>query len=86
MRIIVDFADPTNDLEVLGLAQGNEPAAALGPRGPIIWRLFSAAVRLLFLVQQTSDVAQQALERELRFIDERIREYRRTSVPQRKRP
>ncbi len=78
MRIIVDFADPVNDLEVLGLPDGVEPGAALGPRGAPIWRLFSAATRTLFLVQQTSQVAREALEKEFKFIDERIREFRRS--------
>ena len=75
MRIIVDFSDPNNDLEVIGLEQG-DPADALGPRGKPIWRLFSAAVRTLFLIQQQSPAARDALQRELKFIGERIREVR----------
>ena len=77
MRIIVDFADPVNDMEVEGLPEGAEPGQQLGPHGAIIWRMFSAIVRTLFLARQTSDVAAQALGREFSFIEERIREYRR---------
>lgn len=79
MRIIVDFADPENDLEVVGLPADTEPGQMLGPRGTIIWRLFSAVARTLFLARQTSEVAAQALNREWTFIEERIREYRKAS-------
>ena len=77
MRIIVDFADPVNDMEVEGLPAGGEPGQMLGPHGAVIWRMFSAIVRTLFLARQTSDVAAQALSREFCFIEERIREYRK---------
>lgn len=77
MRVIIDFDDPVNDLECVGLAAGEEPASKFGKHGTIIWRLFSAAVRALFLAQQTSDVAQHALSREWSFMEERIREYRK---------
>lgn len=86
MRVVVDFEDPVNDLDVFGLAEGAEPGAALGRSGPPAWRLFSSAVRVLFLVRQDSPVARQALERELTFIEERLRELRggspRPSRPQ----
>ena len=77
MRVIIDFEDPVNDLEVLGLPAGADPAAQFGPQGAIIWRVFSAAVRTLFLARQTSAVAAEALGREWSFIEERIREYRK---------
>lgn len=82
MRIVIDFTDPVNDLDFIGLPEGQEPASKFGKHGAIIWRLFSAAVRSLFLAQQTSDVAQQALNREWNFIEERIREYRKATNPQ----
>ncbi len=77
MRIIIDFADPVNDMEIEGLPAGSEPGQMLGPHGPIIWRMFSAIVRTLFLARQTSEVAAQALSRDFSFIEERIREYRK---------
>ncbi|GIV97671.1 MAG: hypothetical protein KatS3mg057_2328 [Herpetosiphonaceae bacterium] len=74
MRIIVDFGDPNNDLEVRGLQPGETPEGVLGPRGKPAWRLFGAAARLLFLVQQNIPAAADARDRELRFIQERLRE------------
>ncbi len=79
MRVIIDFDDPVNDLQLVGIAEGDDPARQFGKHGTIIWRLFSAAVRVLFLARQTSDVAHQALSREWLFIEERIREYRKAS-------
>ena len=81
MRIVVDFDDPNNDLDVFGLPDGVEPGEVLGRDGTPAWRLFSAATRLLFLAKQDSDVAQQALERELAFIEQRIREMRPAKAP-----
>ncbi len=78
MRIIVDFADPNNDIEFVGLEAGVEPTKALGPSGEIAWRIFSAAARMLFLVRQRSPAANEALKRELKFIEDRIREQRRS--------
>ena len=76
MRIIVDFDDPVNDLDVLGLPADTDPGDLLGPRGRIVWRMFSAAARTLFLVGQSAQVAQQALQREFDFIEARIAEFR----------
>lgn len=79
MRVIIDFDDPVNDLELVGVAAGSEPGTLFGRNGTIIWRLFSAAVRTLFLARQSSEVATDALNREWTFIEERIREYRRAT-------
>ena len=81
MRIVVDFDDSNNDLDVYGLPEGVEPSEVLGQDGVPAWRLFSAATRLLFLAKQDSDVARQALERELSFIEQRIRELRPAKNP-----
>jgi hypothetical protein len=81
MRIVVDFDDPNNDLDVYGLPEDTEPGSVLGRDGVPVWRLFSAATRLLFLAKQDSDVARQALERELAFIEQRIRELKPNNPP-----
>jgi hypothetical protein len=74
MRIIVDFSDPNNDIELIGLGPSETPEERLGARGKPAWRLFGAAARLLFLVGQSIPAALDARERELRFIQERLRE------------
>ena len=80
MLITVDLANPDNDLEIVGLAPGETVETRLGSRGYMAWRLFGAAARLLFLALQKVDkpdiaaVTQMQLEREARFVRERVDE------------
>ncbi len=92
MLITVDLANPDNDLEIVGLAPGETVETRLGPRGYVAWRLFGAAARLLFLALQKVDkpdiaaVTQMQLEREARFVRERVDELTRAGGTGERRP
>ena len=47
MLITIDLEHPENDVEVLGLAEGETLEVRLGPRGYAAYRIFGAAARLL---------------------------------------
>jgi hypothetical protein len=74
MRIIIDLEDQNHDIEVRGLRPGEQPEERFSGRSLAAWRLFGAAARLLFLIGQTIPAAADARDRELRFIQERLRE------------
>lgn len=82
MLIIVDLAHPDNDVEVVGLAEGETLEVRLGPRGYAAYRLFGAAARMLFLSLQDvrkPDIAaatEMMVERESSFIRQRLDELR----------
>lgn len=83
MLITIDLDHPDNDVEVLGLAEGEALETRLGPRGYAAYRIFGAAARLLFLSLQDlrkPDIAaatEMMLDRESVFIRERLDELRR---------
>ncbi len=85
MRIIVDLSDPNNDVEVVGLRQGETPEMRFGARGFVAYRLFNAAARLLFLLtlpQDKPDIAAamaMQIENESSFIRQRLNELARPS-------
>ena len=80
MRIIVDLSDPDNDVEVVGLGQGETPETRFGARGFVAYRLFNAAARLLFLATLRHDKPDIAaatamqIENESSFIRQRLTE------------
>ena len=84
MLITVDLAHPDNDVEVVGLAEGETLEVRLGPRGYAAYRLFGAAARMLFLSLQDTrkaDIAaatEMMIERESSFIRQRLDELRPT--------
>ncbi|HEY0604910.1 MAG TPA: hypothetical protein VGD58_18465 [Herpetosiphonaceae bacterium] len=83
MLITVDLAHPENDVEVVGLAEGETLELRLGPRGYAAYRIFGAAARLLFLSLQDMrkpDIAaatEMMVDRESTFIRQRLDELRR---------
>ena len=83
MLITVDLAHPENDVEVVGLAEGEMLEVRLGPRGYAAYRIFGAAARLLFLSMQDMrkpDIAaatEMMVDRESTFIRQRLDELRR---------
>lgn len=83
MLITIDLEHPENDIEVLGLAEGQTIELRLGPRGYAAYRIFGAAARLLFLaVQDMSkpDIAaatEMMIDRESGFIRQRLDDLRR---------
>lgn len=83
MLITVDLAHPENDVEVVGLAEGETLELRLGPRGFAAYRIFGAAARLLFLSIQDvrkADIAaatEMMTDRESTFIRQRLDELRR---------
>ncbi|HEX6288112.1 MAG TPA: hypothetical protein VFZ66_02930 [Herpetosiphonaceae bacterium] len=83
MLITVDLSHPENDVEVIGLAEGETLEARLGPRGYAAYRIFGASARLLFLALQDvrkADIAaatEMMLDRESSFIRQRLDELRR---------
>ncbi|MBV9790588.1 MAG: hypothetical protein JOZ51_20515 [Chloroflexi bacterium] len=83
MLITVDLAHPENDVEVVGLAEGETVEVRLGPRGYAAYRIFGAAARLLFLSMQDMrkpDIAaatEMMVDRESTFIRQRLDELRR---------
>ena len=82
MLITVDLEHPDNDVEVVGLAEGETLEVRLGPRGYAAYRLFGAAARMLFLSLQDvrkADIAaatEMMVERESSFIRQRLDELR----------
>src|SRR4028119_2009061 len=82
MLITIDLEHPDNDVEVVGLAEGETLEIRLGARGYAAYRLFGAAARLLFLSMQDMrkpDVAaatEMMIEREGTFIKQRLDELR----------
>ncbi len=82
MLITVDLAHPDNDVEVVGLAEGETLEVRLGARGYAAYRLFGAAARMLFLSLQDmrkADIAaatEMMVERESNFIRQRLDELR----------
>jgi hypothetical protein len=83
MLITVDLAHPENDVELVGLAEGETLEVRLGPRGYAAYRIFGAAARLLFLSIQDMrkpDIAaatEMMIDRESTFIRQRLDELRR---------
>lgn len=83
MLITVDLEHPDNDVEVVGLRDGETLEARLGPKGYAAYRIFGAAARLLFLSLQNMDkpdiaaATEMMLERESTFIRQRLDELRR---------
>ncbi len=83
MMITVDLAHPENDVEVIGLLEGETLEVRLGPRGYAAYRIFGAAARLLFLSIQDlrkADIAaatEMMVDRESTFIRQRLEELRR---------
>lgn len=83
MLITIDLEHPENDVEVLGLAEGETLEVRLGPRGYAAYRSFAAAARLLFLSMQDMskpDVAaatEMMIDKESGFIRQRLDELRR---------
>ena len=83
MLITVDLAHPENDVEVLGLAEGETLELRLRPRGYAAYRIFGAAARLLFLAIQDTrkpDIAaatEMMIDRESAFIRQRLDDLRR---------
>lgn len=83
MLITIDLEHPENDIEVLGLAEGETIEVRLGPRGYAGYRIFGAAARLLFLsVQNMSkpDIAaatEMMIDKESSFIRQRLDDLRR---------
>jgi len=83
MLITIDLDNPENDVELLGLEEGETAEARLGPQGYEAYRVFGAAARLLFLsIQDTSkpDIAaatEMMIEREATFIRQRLDAMRR---------
>jgi hypothetical protein len=85
MLITIDLEHPDNDVEVVGLTEGETLEVRLGERGYAAYRLFGAAARLLFLSMQDmrkADVAaatEMMIEREGTFIRQRLDELRSSS-------
>jgi|GEM_PF-3442547 len=83
MLITIDLQHPENDVEVVGLAEGETVETRFGPRGYAAYRIFGAAARLLFLSLQDmrkADIAaatEMMLEKESSFIRQRLDELRR---------
>ena len=83
MLITIDLEHPENDVEVLGLAEGETLEVRLGPRGYAAYRIFGAAARLLFLSVQDmrkADIAaatEMMIDKESSFIRQRLDELRR---------
>jgi hypothetical protein len=83
MLITIDLEHPENDVEVLGLAEGETLEVRLGPRGYAAYRIFGAAARLLFLSMQDmskADIAaatEMMIDKESSFIRQRLDELRR---------
>ena len=84
MLITIDLEHPDNDVEVVGLAEGETLEVRLGPRGYAAYRLFGAAARMLFLSMQDlrkPDIAaatEMMIEKESSFIRQRLDELRRS--------
>jgi hypothetical protein len=80
MLITVDLEHPQNDVEVVGLAEGERLEVRLGPRGYAAYRIFASAARLLFLALQDvrkPDIAaatEMMVEKESNFIRQRLNE------------
>ncbi len=85
MLITIDLEHPDNDVEVVGLAEGETLELRLGSRGYAAYRLFGAAARMLFLSMQDlrkPDVAaatEMMIEKESGFIRQRLDELRRSA-------
>ncbi len=83
MLITVDLEQPENDVEVVGLAEGETLEQRLGPRGYAAYRIFGAAARLLFLALQDvrkPDIAaatETMIEKESNFIRQWLNEFGR---------
>ncbi len=83
MLITIDLENPDNDVELLGLAEGETAEMRLGPQGYEAYRMFGAAARLLFLSLQDRskpDIAaatDMMIERESAFIRQRLDALRR---------
>jgi hypothetical protein len=83
MLITVDLAHPENDVEVIGLAEGETLEVRLGARGYAAYRIFGAAARMLFLSLQDmrkDDIAaatEMMIDKESSFIRQRLDELRR---------
>ncbi|WP_026370980.1 hypothetical protein [Kallotenue papyrolyticum] len=82
MLITVDLDHPENDLEVVGLREGETLEARFGPRGYAAYRIFAAAARLLFLTMQRVDkpdvaaATEMMIDKESAFIRQRLNELR----------
>lgn len=80
MLITVDLEHPDNDVEVVGLRQGEALEKRLGPRGYVAYRLFTASARILFLALQKSNkpdvvaATDMMVNREASFIRQRLDE------------
>ncbi|GAC1551850.1 MAG: hypothetical protein NVS2B7_27800 [Herpetosiphon sp.] len=80
MLIVIDLANPTNDLEVIGLHEGETLEGKLGGRSYLAYRLLESSARLLFLTRQQStkpDVkaaTETQLSREAQFARQRLNE------------
>jgi hypothetical protein len=85
MLITVDLEHPENDVEVIGLQEGETLEARLGSKGYAAYRIFGAAARLLFLaLQNTSkpDIAaatEMMVEKESNFIRQHLSQFGRAS-------
>ncbi len=92
MLITVDLEHPENDVEVVGLADGETLEAWLGPRGYAAYRIFGAAARLLFLALQDvrkPDIAaatEMMIEKESTFIRQRLNDLQPRGGQQRQQP
>ena len=87
MLITIDLDNPDNDVELLGLADGETAETRLGKQGYAAYRVFGAAARLLFLSLQdvsNRDIAaatEMMLERESAFIRQQLSELGRGGAP-----
>lgn len=83
MLITIDLEHPENDIEVLGLAEGETIEVRLGQRGYAAYRIFGAAARLLFLAVQDmskpdiADATEMMIDKESGFIRQRLDDLRR---------
>lgn len=83
MLITINLEHPDNDVEVVGLREGETLEARLGPKGYAAYRIFGASARLLFLSLQKldkpdiADATAMMLERESMFIRQRLDELAR---------
>jgi hypothetical protein len=82
MLITIDLEHPDNDVEVVGLREGETLEARLGPKGFAAYRIFGASARLLFLSLQKLDkpdiaaATEMMVERESDFIRQRLNDLR----------
>lgn len=82
MLITIDLENPNNDVEVIGLRDGETIEERLGPRGYAAYRIFGAAARLLFLSIQKMDkpdiaaATEMMIERESDFVRQRLGDLR----------